>query len=79
MRQSCLWSGWHCCLAAALAEKMRRNVLMLTRDVCRAVWEDKEAALEFLKSKAAKKFLEYTLENNVYLTTTVLYPIEASD
>jgi hypothetical protein len=44
-----------------------------------AMWESKEAAFDFLKSKAAKCFLKYTLENNVYVTTTLLYPIEGSD
>lgn len=44
-----------------------------------AMWENKEAAISFLKSKAAKKFLEFTLENNIYVTTTLLYPIESSD
>jgi len=44
-----------------------------------AMWESKEAAFDFFKSKAAKCFLKYTLENNVYVTTTLLYPIEGSD
>jgi hypothetical protein len=44
-----------------------------------AMWESKEAAFDFLKSKAAKCFLKYTLENNVYVTTTLLYPIEGSE
>lgn len=44
-----------------------------------AVWESKEAAYDFLKSKAAKKFLEYTLENNIYVSTTILYPVESRD
>ena len=44
-----------------------------------AMWESKEAAFDFLKSKAAKCFLKYTLENNVYVTTTLLYPIVGSD
>ena len=37
-----------------------------------AEWEDKEAVEEFLHSEAARKFKNFVLENDIYLTTTIL-------
>eukprot|EP00208_Stichococcus_sp_RCC1054_P005208 CAMPEP_0206137832 /NCGR_PEP_ID=MMETSP1473-20131121/2876_1 /ASSEMBLY_ACC=CAM_ASM_001109 /TAXON_ID=1461547 /ORGANISM="Stichococcus sp, Strain RCC1054" /LENGTH=325 /DNA_ID=CAMNT_0053531083 /DNA_START=126 /DNA_END=1103 /DNA_ORIENTATION=+ len=44
-----------------------------------AVWEDKEAVKEHLEAEYVKCFGKYILENNIYLKTTLLIPIEKLD